>query len=81
MRRVMLTHSGWFGLCPVYIGDAKSEEPFLDPRHWSLEWLLWLSLWFFELAFMSCEQMGVEPPGFKVHSVERLKRPIWIEVE
>lgn len=31
MNRVALTHRGWFGLCPVYVGDINSDEPFIDP--------------------------------------------------
>lgn len=30
---VTFTHKGWFGLCPVYIGDINTEGPCLDPRH------------------------------------------------
>lgn len=48
---VMLTHKGWFGLCPVYISGAETGEPMVTPRCRALEFLIpWserlLGLWF-----------------------------------
>ena len=37
------THKGWFGLCPVYIGDINSEGPMLSARWDCIEWLMDLS--------------------------------------
>ncbi|WP_421696909.1 hypothetical protein [Ancylobacter sp.] len=44
---MMLTQKGWFGLCPVYIGDLHTGCPLLVERHWSLLPLMMLSEWFF----------------------------------
>lgn len=38
-----LTHKGWFGVCPVYIGGLESDAPFLVERHWSALPLMVLS--------------------------------------
>ncbi|HEX4918049.1 MAG TPA: hypothetical protein VFV43_09155 [Limnobacter sp.] len=37
------THKGWFGLCPVYVGDINSEAPLLSARWDCVEWLMDLS--------------------------------------
>jgi hypothetical protein len=81
MSRILVTHRGWFGLCPVYIGNAKDEEPFLEPVHWVLAWLLWVSAWMYEMAFLSCELMGVEAGDYKISAVKRLDKPFFIEVD
>jgi len=44
---MMLTHKGWFGLCPVYIGDIHGDAPLLVERHWSLLPLMVISEWLF----------------------------------
>lgn len=44
---MMLTQKGWFGLCPVYIGDLDTGCPLLIERHWSLMPLMVMSEWFF----------------------------------
>ncbi|UOK71698.1 hypothetical protein [Ancylobacter polymorphus] len=31
---MMLTHKGWFGVCPVYIGGLDSPAPLIHQRHW-----------------------------------------------
>lgn len=41
--KITLTHKGWFGLCPVYFAGLDTEAPLIDPRHWSLAPLMWLT--------------------------------------
>ena len=43
----VLTHRGWFGICPVYLGDIDSPGPLVVARLWILEPLLTLSTWAF----------------------------------
>lgn len=82
MSTVLITHRGWLGLCPVYIGDAKSPTPFIDPIHWSLGWLMWLSFWLFDLAALSLDFLGCEYiDGYKLSSVTRLDQPFYIEAD
>ncbi len=38
-----LTHKGWFGICPVYIGGLESDAPLLLERHWTALPLMKLS--------------------------------------
>lgn len=30
----VLTHRGWFGVCPVYLGYIDSDAPLVVERHW-----------------------------------------------
>lgn len=46
------THKGWFGLCPVYLARLSSPAPVVEPRHWSLAWLMDLTELLFACAFM-----------------------------
>jgi hypothetical protein len=48
MAEYTLTHKGWFGLCPVYYADLRSEAPLVVERHWTLEPLLWISQAFYD---------------------------------
>lgn len=43
MMKVPLTHKGWFGLCPVYIGGNYRGAPVYVERHWTALPLLMLS--------------------------------------
>lgn len=54
-EQIHFTHKGWFGICPVYFADTYSDAPVVDPRHWSLAPLFWLSEWLFTLAFIVIE--------------------------
>jgi len=45
------THKGWFGLCPVHIGDLYGEAPLLLERHWIFVPLMWASEAIFALLF------------------------------
>lgn len=49
VKITQLTHKGWLGLCPVYIGDLCSECPLLVPRLPLTDWLLSLSACVFDL--------------------------------
>lgn len=43
-QRIVLTHKGWYGLCPVYIGALDSDEPIMGWRHWAAAPLFWISM-------------------------------------
>jgi hypothetical protein len=49
---VIVTHKGWFGLCPVYLGNPDGEAPLVVERHITLLPLFILSEWMFQLVFM-----------------------------
>lgn len=39
---MLATHTAWFGLCPVWLGDADGEAPTPIPRgvpQWWFDWL------------------------------------------
>jgi hypothetical protein len=46
---ISYTHKGWIGLCPVYIANRHSASPDVNPRYPLTMWLLYLSLWLFDL--------------------------------
>jgi hypothetical protein len=54
-------HEGWFYGCPVYIYDAYSEGPGLEPRHWTLIPLFWLSENFGGTVMFLASLLGAEP--------------------
>lgn len=37
------THYGWFGLCPIWIEEFDDGSVRIEPRHWSLGWLMSVS--------------------------------------
>lgn len=43
MDEITYTHKGWFGLCPVYIAEPGSIDPYIEARRPYLGWLLDLS--------------------------------------
>lgn len=80
MNRVMLTHKGWLGLCPIYIGESKSDSPVVVPRHALLDWFLVLHL---DLVWCLCACAvwfgggGIRLPS-PIWRVSRLSPPIWV---
>lgn len=53
MSELEWTHKGWFGLCPVYIAELDTDEPFIEPRHWLFEPLMFISHYgFVSLIFL-----------------------------
>lgn len=81
MTTLTYTHKGWFGFCPIHIGDVMSPDPCLKARHWSLEWLLDASAWMQELAMLCVDLMGGDPPGYRIYVGQKLPTPIVVEVE
>lgn len=61
---VQLTHVGWFGVCPVYLGDLDTEAPTVVERHWLLSPLMAFSQAMYGIVFWCTEVMGREPPGW-----------------
>lgn len=44
MTDTMLTHKGWFGVCPVYLTDDGRDGVVLVERHWLFRPLMWLTV-------------------------------------
>ncbi len=63
-RIVMLTHKGWFGLCPVWIGLLHTEEPIVEPRHALLGWLMDLSDGIYAALHTLQAMVSDEEPSF-----------------
>ena len=88
MGKVAFTHKGWFGLCPVYLGDqqdgkeidAVEPEGFLDMPVVTARWEL-LEYWFdFNVAVVDTIHFiggafGIEPKGYPLYITGKLKEP------
>jgi len=46
--KILLTHKGWFGLCPVYFGNLDTDAPLIVERC-----ILFLPFMFISEFFMS----------------------------
>lgn len=79
----LLTHKGWFGLCPVYIGSPESEEPLLVPRIPLTDWLMDFSDWAYRMTGRCMEILAPEWewPGYPIAITGRLAAPRVIETE
>lgn len=61
------THRGWFGFCPIYIGDPYGKCPDIIARHRWLHPLLELNVWLQEVAIGMCTMMNPEwEPVWKI---------------
>jgi len=40
---MIVTHKGWFGICPAYFGDIDGDAPLVVERHFLLTPLFWFS--------------------------------------
>jgi hypothetical protein len=62
---ISYTHKGWFGLCPVYFANLDSESPNVEPRHWSLAWIMDFSeAMFFAVNWMRSLIDPTHEPGW-----------------
>jgi hypothetical protein len=75
-----LTHKGWFGLCPVYLGDLNSESPVVVERLAIYAPLLAFSEWMYRVAMACVEWMGSDPPGFPLVVGQKLTPPRRINI-
>jgi len=51
---IKYTHKGWFGVCPMYIGNKDTECPDLLPRHWVFMPLAHLAVFIQGVAIATC---------------------------
>ena len=76
MSEVVVTHKGWFLLCPVYFGELDSMEPIVEPWWECVRWLESVSLALFD-AVVSV-RMGLDPffqPSFPLLVTGKLPAP------
>jgi hypothetical protein len=79
MLALTYTHKGWFGLCPVFIGNIEADGPdgpCIKARHWSLEWLFDLSAALMDAVMFVQGLLGGDPPGYFVAIGAKLDAPI-----
>jgi hypothetical protein len=74
-----VTHKGWFGVCPVYLGDIESDSPFVVERLPIYYPLLVFSEAMYQVVMNFMEWMGQEPPGFPLVVGKRLDPPRQID--
>lgn len=76
MQLPLLTHRGWFGLCPVYFGGLESGEPLVEPRHFLLTPLMMLSEGLFAVAFWCASAMDPTfEPSWPLRVTGKLAQP------
>ena len=49
-----LTHKGWFGLCPVYLGEIETDCPIVEPRRGIPDWWLMVNVEVQKVAIRAC---------------------------
>ncbi len=70
------THKGWFGICPVYIGDADGDAPLVDPRHWIFAPLMWFSERMYDVCFFVASTLNPEFEAAWPISMEEMDAPV-----
>ena len=82
MNEVLLTHRGWFLLCPIYAGELDGEAPVLVARRKWLGWLMEVSLAIFDAAVIvrECVDPAYEAE-FPILLTGRLDIPVLVEDE
>jgi hypothetical protein len=78
--RVSFTHKGWFGLCPVWIADLETEEPYLWERSILFVPLMLLSIFMFDLCSVILDAFGQPIEGFPIHVTGELPQPLVLMV-
>jgi hypothetical protein len=79
MMKLTYTHLGWFGFCPVFIGNIEADGPdgpCIKARHWLLDWLFDLSIALMDAVMFVQEMLGSEPEGYFVAIGKKLDAPI-----
>lgn len=77
VEEVEMTHTAWFGICPVLLCEIDDSVPFLHER-----WAILLPLLIFSefiAGLIISFQLRKDPeyiPQFPVHHVKELKKPI-----
>lgn len=74
---VEFTHKGWFGLCPVIVGDPDGQC-YVDVRWDWMNFWLDLQMALFSVA-VTCRQSvdpAWQPEGWLIRLTGRLKRPV-----
>ena len=77
---VQLTHKGWFGICPVYLGNLDSDAPLVVERHWALLPLMLLSECCFGLVFALASLLTGLEPAWPLRVTDELVPPKAIAV-
>lgn len=76
MIEVTYSHKGWFGICPVYVGNLSSNSPNVDERHWLLIPLMFFSEFFFDICFAVKTWMDPDyEPEWPITHLEPLDEP------
>lgn len=69
------THKGWFGICPVYVGDLETDCPNVTPRweNWVTTALFLVSHYSFMAFFTVADIVNPDwQPGFPLLITEEL---------
>lgn len=83
MTTIILTHKGWFGICPVYFGDLGCYAPHVHERSPIFAPLMRVSLAMQSFAGWCLELMSPDYqwPGWALLITGTLDAPIIIEID
>ncbi len=70
------THNGWFGFCPVKVGDLDSEPILMAPRWFWLEPVFWLSQEFAKASITFASGFSSEHPTWRLRITSERKPPL-----
>lgn len=78
--KVTLTHKGWFGICPVYLGDLDGKAPYVFERHRYFLPLMVFSEWVFEvIMFFRASANPAYEPEWPLTVTDVLPQPLIVE--
>lgn len=72
-RIIVMTHKGWFGLCPVWAGDLHEERCFLEARHRRLDWLFDASSALFAVMHTIQAALGADDLRFPLRLTGKIR--------
>lgn len=57
----MITHKGWFLLCPVLLADIDTDCPYMETRRFIPEWWFKVNASIVDCLLFVAEMMNYEP--------------------
>lgn len=80
-NRLVFTHKGWFGLCPVYICSDNPDRPAIIARWPSLDFLFHVSDKLFDAVASTMDFLRIpRQEGAPIMFTGKLVRPVIIDL-
>lgn len=75
-RIIVMTHKGWFGLCPIWAGGLLQDQCYVEARHRWLEWLFDVSTALFSLRHTVEAALGEHDLRFSLRLTGEIRHRI-----